>query len=100
MKITDAEISSIESISILVGDLVASDAAETITEAYAKLLAKKICKENENNLTSVVLFMGGDETNGYDFYVISGDSKSKTHLASTDAIPEAWKNVYLFHVKK
>lgn len=100
LKITDAEISSIESISILVGDLVASDAAETITETYAKPLAEKICKENENNLTSVVLFMGGDETNGYDFYVISGDSKSKTHLASTDAIPEAWKNVYLFYVKK
>ena len=100
LKITDAEISSIESISILVGDLVASDAAETITETYAKPLAEKICKENENNLTSVVLFMGGNDTNGYDFYVISGDSKSKTHLASTDAIPEAWKNVYLFYVKK
>ena len=100
LKITDAEISSIESISILVGDLVASDAAETITETYAKPLAEKICKENENNLTSVVLFMGGDETNGYDFYVINGDSKSKTHLASTAAIPETWKGLTLFYVKK
>ena len=100
LKITDAEISSIESISILVGDLVASDAAETITETYAKPLAEKICKENENNLTSVVLFMGGNDTNGYDFYVISDDSNSKTHLASTAAIPAAWKNVYLFYVKK
>lgn len=98
LKITDAEISSIESISILVGDLVASDAAETITETYAKPLAEKIC--TEKNLGGVVLFMGGDETNGYDFYVINGDSKSKTHLVSTAAIPETWEGLTLFYVKK
>ena len=96
--ITDEVFSSIKSISILVGDLVASDAVETITEAYAKPLAEKIC--TEKNLGGVVLFMGGNDTNGYDFYVINGDSKSKTHLASTAAIPETWKGLTLFYVKK
>jgi hypothetical protein len=48
----------------------------------------------------VVLFMGGNDTNGYDFYVISGDSKSKTHLAFDDAIPAAWEGLTLFYVKK
>ena len=96
LKITDEVISNFVSISKLVGDFV--DAAAMISEAYAKPLAEKIC--TENNLGGVVLFMGGNDTKGYDFYVISGDSKSKTHLASTDAIPEAWKNVYLFYVKK
>jgi len=96
LKITDAEISSIESISILVGDV--KPYAEAVTEPYAKPLAEKIC--TEKNLGGVVLFMGGDETNGYDFYVINGDSKSKTHLASTAAIPAAWEGLTLFYVKK
>jgi hypothetical protein len=92
MEITDEV-----SISILVGDFV--NEAAMISEAYAKPLAEKIC--TEKNLTSgVVLFMGGDETNGYDFYVISGDSNSKTHLASTATIPETWKGLTLFYVKK
>ena len=80
----------------LVGDILGS--AATITETYAKPLAEKIC--TEKSLSGLVLFMGGDETNGYDFYVINGDSKSKTHLASTAAIPETWKGLTLFYVKK
>lgn len=83
-------------ITTLVGDV--EPDAEAVTEPYAKPLAEKIC--TEKNLGGVVLFMGGDETNGYDFYVINGDSKSKTHLASTDAIPETWKGLTLFYVKK
>ena len=96
LKITDEVISNFVSISKLVGDFV--DAA-MISEAYAKPLAEKICKKK--NLTSgVVLFMGGDDTKGYDFYVISGDSKSKTHLAFDAAIPAAWEGLTLFYVKK
>lgn len=83
-------------ITTLVGDV--KPYAEAVTEPYAKPLAEKIC--TEKNLGGVVLFMGGDETNGYDFYVISDDSKSKTHLASTAAIPETWKGLTLFYVKK
>ena len=83
-------------ITTLVGDFV--DAAAMISEAYAKPLAEKIC--TEKNLGGVVLFMGGDETNGYDFYVISSDSKSKTHLAFDAAIPAAWEGLTLFYVKK
>ena len=96
LKITDEVISNFVSISKLVGDFV--DAA-MISEAYAKPLAEKICKKK--NLTSgVVLFRGGDDTKGYDFYVISGDSKSKTHLAFDAAIPAAWEGLTLFYVKK
>ena len=83
-------------ISGLVGDFLGS--ATTINETYAKALAEKIC--TEKNLGGVVLFMGGDETNGYDFYVISGDSKSKTHLAFDAAIPAAWEGLTLFFVSK
>ena len=96
LKITDEVISNFVSISKLVGDFV--DAAAMISEAYAKPLAEKIC--TEKNLGGVVLFMGGNDTNGYDFYVISDDSNSKTHLASTAAIPETWKGLTLFYVKK
>ena len=96
MNIT-ADMVSEWNITTLVGDV--KPYAEAVTEPYAKPLAEKICKEK--NLTSgVVLFMGGDETNGYDFYVINGDSKSKTHLASTAAIPAAWEGLTLFYVKK
>ena len=83
-------------ISGLVGDFLGS--ATTINETYAKALAEKIC--TEKNLGGVVLFMGGDETNGYDFYVISGDSKSKTHLAFDAAIPATWEGLKLFYVSK
>ena len=83
-------------ISGLVGDFLGS--ATTINETYAKALAEKICKEK--NLGGVVLFMGGNDTNGYDFYVISGDSKSKTHLAFDAAIPATWEGLTLFYVKK
>ena len=96
LKITDEVISNFVSISKLVGDFV--DAAAMISEAYAKPLAEKIC--TENNLGGVVLFMGGNDTKGYDFYVISGDSKSKTHLAFDAAIPAAWEGLTLFYVKK
>jgi hypothetical protein len=96
--ITKELISNFESIKGFLGDFLGY--ATTINETYAKALAEKICKENENNLTSVVLFMGGNDTNGYDFYVISGDSKSKTHLAFDDAIPAAWEGLTLFYVKK
>ena len=80
----------------LVGDFLGS--ATTINEAYAKALAEKIC--TEKNLGGVVLFMGGDETNGYDFYVISDDSKSKIHLAFDAAIPATWEGLTLFYVSK
>ncbi len=83
-------------ISGLVGDFLGS--ATTINETYAKALAKKIC--TEKSLTGVVLLMGGDDTNGYDFYYMSGSTKSKTHLASTAAIPDTWENLTLFYVKK
>ena len=80
----------------LVGDFLGS--ATTLTETYAKPLAEKVCKEKK--LGGVVLFMGGNDTNGYDFYVISDDSNSKTHLAFDDAIPAAWEGLTLFYVKK
>ena len=80
----------------LVGDFLGS--ATTINETYVKALAEKIC--TEKNLGGVVLFMGGDETNGYDFYVISDDSNSKTHLAFDAAIPATWEGLTLFYVKK
>ena len=80
----------------LVGDFL--DSTTTLTETYAKVLAEKICKEKK--LSGVVLFMGGNDTNGYDFYVINGDSKSKTHLAFDDAIPAAWQGLTLFYVSK
>ena len=83
-------------ISMLVCDILES--AATITETYAKPLAEKIC--TEKSLSGLVLFMGGDETKGYDFYVINGDSKSKIHYASTAAIPAEWKPLQLFHVSK
>ena len=69
-----------------------------ISEAYAKALAEKICKEK--NLGGVVLFMGGNDTKGYDFYVISDDSNSKTHLAFDAAIPATWEGLKLFYVSK
>ena len=96
LKITDEVISNFVSISKLVGDFV--DAAAMISEAYAKALAEKICKEK--NLGGVVLFMGGNDTKGYDFYVISDDSNSKTHLAFDAAIPATWEGLTLFFVKK
>ena len=71
---------------------------EVYTEAYAKALAEKICKEK--NLGGVVLFMGGNDTKGYDFYVISDDSNSKIHLAFDAAIPATWEGLTLFYVKK
>ena len=80
----------------LVGDILGS--ATTLTETYAKPLAEKVCKEKK--LGGVVLFMGGNDTNGYDFYVISDDSNSKTHLAFDDAIPAAWEGLTLFYVSK
>ena len=80
----------------LVGDFLGS--ATTLTETYAKPLAEKVCKEKK--LGGVVLFMGGNDTNGYDFYVISDDSNSKTHLAFDDAIPAAWEGLTLFYVSK
>ena len=96
LKITDEVISNFVSISKLVGDFV--DAAAMISEAYAKALAEKICKEK--NLGGVVLFMGGNDTKGYDFYVISDDSNSKTHLAFDAAIPATWEGLTLFFVSK
>ena len=83
-------------ISMLVCDILES--AATITETYAKPLAEKIC--TEKSLSGLVLFMGGNDTKGYDFYVINGDSKSKTHLAFDAAIPAAWEGLTLFYVKK
>ena len=83
-------------ISMLVCDILES--AATITETYAKPLAEKIC--TEKSLSGLVLFMGGNDTKGYDFYVINGDSKSKIHYASTAAIPAEWKPLQLFHVSK
>ena len=83
-------------ISTLVCDILES--AATITETYAKPLAEKIC--TEKSLSGLVLFMGGNDTKGYDFYVINGDSKSKIHYASTAAIPAEWKPLQLFHVSK
>ncbi len=94
MNIT-ADMVSEWNITTLVGDV--KPYAEAVTESYAKPLAEKICKEK--NLTSgVVLFMGGDNTKGYDFYYMSGSTKSKTHLASTAAIPAEWENLTLFYV--
>lgn len=95
-EITNEVISSIVNITTLVGDFV--DAAAMISETYAKPLAEKVCKEKK--LGGVVLFMGGNDTNGYDFYVISDDSNSKTHLAFDDAIPAAWEGLTLFYVSK
>ncbi len=83
-------------ISMLVCDILES--AATITETYAKPLAEKIC--TEKSLSGLVLFMGGNDTKGYDFYVINGDSKSKIHYASTAAIPAEWNPLQLFHVSK
>ncbi len=80
----------------LVGDFLGS--ATTLTETYAKPLAEKVCKEKK--LGGVVLFMGGNDTKGYDFYVISDDSNSKTHLAFDAAIPATWEGLTLFYVKK
>jgi len=94
MNIT-ADMVSEWNITTLVADV--KPYAEAVTEPYAKPLAEKICKEK--NLTSgVVLFMGGDNTKGYDFYYMSGSTKSKTHLASTAAIPAEWENLTLFYV--
>lgn len=95
MDIT-ADMVSYGSIAALVGDI--TPYAEAVTETYAKPLAEKIC--TEKSLTSVVLYMGGNDASGYDFYVISGSSKSKTHLASTAAIPAAWSGLKIFYVAK
>lgn len=96
MNIT-ADMVSEWNITTLVADV--KPYAEAVTEPYAKPLAEKICKEK--NLTSgVVLFIGGDDTKGYDFYYMSGSTNGKTHLASTAAIPDTWENLTLFYVKK
>lgn len=93
MEIT-AEMASEWTIATLVGDVI--DYSEAITEAYVKALAEKIC--TEKSLTSVVLLMGGNDESGYDFYVINGSSKSKTHLAATATVPSAWSGLSLFYV--
>ncbi len=98
LKITDEVISSSVIISNLVGDLVASDAAETITVSDAKALAEKI--STEKNLGGVALFMGGNETKGYDFYIIRSSSSMWIHFAPTDAIPAKWEGLTLFYVSK
>lgn len=83
-------------ITTLVGDIVST--AEAVTETYAKPLAEKIC--TEKSLTSVVLYMGGKDASGYDFYAISGSSKGVVHLASDAAIPAAWSGLKIFYVAK
>ncbi len=94
--VMDKTVLSGMNIKLLVEDVAAE--TETITEAYAKPLAEKIC--TEKSLSGVVLFIGGDETNGYEFYYMSGSTNSKTHLASTAALPDTWENLTLFYVKK
>lgn len=83
-------------ITTLVGDIVST--AEAVTETYAKPLAEKIC--TEKSLTSVVLYMGGKDASGYDFYAISGSSKGVVHLVSDAAIPAAWSGLKIFYVAK
>ena len=94
--VMDKTVLSGMNIKLLVEDVAAE--TETITEAYAKPLAEKIC--TEKSLSGVVLFIGGDDTKGYDFYYMSGSTNGKTHLASTASIPAEWENLTLFYVKK
>ena len=91
-----SEMISDNKINFLVGDIAST--TEQTSLKLAPFLAEKICKTNV--LNKVVLFLGGDEEDGYYFYLIDGSTKKLYTLNSDDAIPSDWDNIKVYYVQK